>query len=178
MSIQGFFPCTLHLEACTVFAARRETGQLSQFATPEPGCTDGRLDPVRRVFTDISADWVLTRSDLVSWHTFAKKRLLARGLPTGFTDFIANGFFTGRTSMEISKEKITGPLQHDGQDPTFRRSDRGSVCTRSRTGLAHLYIGEEAVAAGACAVLREDDYITSTHRGHGHVIAKGRTSSS
>jgi acetoin:2,6-dichlorophenolindophenol oxidoreductase subunit alpha len=40
-------------------------------------------------------------------------------------------------------------------------------------GLAHLYIGEEAVAAGACAVLRQDDYITSTHRGHGHVIAKG-----
>lgn len=40
-------------------------------------------------------------------------------------------------------------------------------------GLAHLYIGEEAIAAGVCAVLKEDDYITSTHRGHGHVIAKG-----
>jgi pyruvate dehydrogenase E1 component alpha subunit len=40
-------------------------------------------------------------------------------------------------------------------------------------GLAHLYIGQEAVATGVCAVLREDDYITSTHRGHGHVIAKG-----
>ena len=40
-------------------------------------------------------------------------------------------------------------------------------------GLAHLYIGEEAVAAGICQALREDDYITSTHRGHGHVIAKG-----
>jgi len=40
-------------------------------------------------------------------------------------------------------------------------------------GLAHLYIGEEAVATGACCVLREKDYITSTHRGHGHVIAKG-----
>ena len=40
-------------------------------------------------------------------------------------------------------------------------------------GLAHLYIGEEAVAAGVCAALREDDYITSTHRGHGHCLAKG-----
>lgn len=40
-------------------------------------------------------------------------------------------------------------------------------------GLAHLYIGEEAVAAGVCAALRDDDYITSTHRGHGHVLAKG-----
>lgn len=40
-------------------------------------------------------------------------------------------------------------------------------------GLAHLYIGEEAVAAGVCANLRKEDYITSTHRGHGHAIAKG-----
>ena len=40
-------------------------------------------------------------------------------------------------------------------------------------GLAHLYIGQEAIAAGVCAGLREEDYITSTHRGHGHVIAKG-----
>ena len=40
-------------------------------------------------------------------------------------------------------------------------------------GFVHLYIGEEAVATGACAALRQDDYITSTHRGHGHTIAKG-----
>lgn len=40
-------------------------------------------------------------------------------------------------------------------------------------GLAHLYIGEEAVATGVCSALEEKDYITSTHRGHGHVIAKG-----
>ena len=40
-------------------------------------------------------------------------------------------------------------------------------------GLAHLYIGEEAVAVGVCEALRQDDYITSTHRGHGHCIAKG-----
>jgi TPP-dependent pyruvate/acetoin dehydrogenase alpha subunit len=40
-------------------------------------------------------------------------------------------------------------------------------------GLAHLYIGEEAVAVGICEALRPDDYITSTHRGHGHCVAKG-----
>ncbi len=40
-------------------------------------------------------------------------------------------------------------------------------------GASHLYAGEEAVAVGACATIREDDYITSTHRGHGHCIAKG-----
>jgi acetoin:2,6-dichlorophenolindophenol oxidoreductase subunit alpha len=40
-------------------------------------------------------------------------------------------------------------------------------------GLAHLYIGQEAVAVGVCEALRRDDYITSTHRGHGHCLAKG-----
>ena len=40
-------------------------------------------------------------------------------------------------------------------------------------GLAHLYIGEEAVAVGICEALHSDDYITSTHRGHGHCLAKG-----
>ena len=40
-------------------------------------------------------------------------------------------------------------------------------------GLAHLYIGEEAIAVGICSALRSDDYITSTHRGHGHCLAKG-----
>ena len=40
-------------------------------------------------------------------------------------------------------------------------------------GLAHLYIGQEAVAVGVCEALRQEDYITSTHRGHGHCLAKG-----
>jgi len=39
-------------------------------------------------------------------------------------------------------------------------------------GLAHLYIGEEAVAVGVCEALRRDDYITSTHRGHGHCLPR------
>lgn len=40
-------------------------------------------------------------------------------------------------------------------------------------GLAHLYLGQEAVATGVCAALNEDDYIGSTHRGHGHLVARG-----
>lgn len=43
-------------------------------------------------------------------------------------------------------------------------------------GTIHLYVGEEAVAVGVCSNLRKDDYITSTHRGHGHCIAKGADS--
>jgi acetoin:2,6-dichlorophenolindophenol oxidoreductase subunit alpha len=40
-------------------------------------------------------------------------------------------------------------------------------------GFIHSYIGEEAVAVGVCSALRRDDYLTSTHRGHGHILAKG-----
>jgi len=40
-------------------------------------------------------------------------------------------------------------------------------------GVAHLYVGEEAIAVGVCSALRQDDYIASNHRGHGHLIAKG-----
>ncbi|GAY09747.1 thiamine pyrophosphate-dependent dehydrogenase E1 component subunit alpha [Pseudonocardia sp. N23] len=43
----------------------------------------------------------------------------------------------------------------------------------SLPGGVHLYIGEEAVAVGACAVMTDRDYVTSTHRGHGHFLAKG-----
>jgi pyruvate dehydrogenase E1 component alpha subunit len=47
-------------------------------------------------------------------------------------------------------------------------ADRGALA-----GVVHLYIGQEATAVGVCAALRSDDVITSTHRGHGHLIAKG-----
>ena len=42
-------------------------------------------------------------------------------------------------------------------------------------GLAHLYIGEEAIAVGICESLQRNDFVTSTHRGHGHCLAKGAT---
>ena len=45
--------------------------------------------------------------------------------------------------------------------------------SRQMPGLTHLYIGEEAIAVGVCESLGRDDYITSTHRGHGHCLAKG-----
>jgi acetoin:2,6-dichlorophenolindophenol oxidoreductase subunit alpha len=45
--------------------------------------------------------------------------------------------------------------------------------TARMPGLAHLYSGEEAIAVGVCEALNPDDYITSTHRGHGHCLAKG-----
>ena len=47
------------------------------------------------------------------------------------------------------------------------------VYKTEQEGFTHVYTGEEAIATGACANLNKDDYITSTHRGHGHMIAKG-----
>ncbi|MGD2146160.1 MAG: thiamine pyrophosphate-dependent dehydrogenase E1 component subunit alpha [Anaerolineae bacterium] len=55
----------------------------------------------------------------------------------------------------------------------FEEAVRGLYRRGLMRGLAHDCIGQEAVPVGACLALREDDYITSTHRGHGHVIAKG-----
>ena len=54
------------------------------------------------------------------------------------------------------------------EEETFEFYKKGMMA-----GLAHLYMGEEAVAAGVCAALKEDDYIGSTHRGHGHLVARG-----
>jgi pyruvate dehydrogenase E1 component alpha subunit len=45
--------------------------------------------------------------------------------------------------------------------------------TGKMPGFLHLYVGQEAVAVGTCEAIRPDDYITSTHRGHGHLVAKG-----
>src|SRR5918993_5458898 len=48
------------------------------------------------------------------------------------------------------------------------------ACRKGETpGFLHLYIGQEATATGVCAHLRPSDWITSTHRGHGHALAKG-----
>ena len=55
----------------------------------------------------------------------------------------------------------------------FEETESRIYRSGEQEGFVHLYIGQEAIASGVCANLNKDDYITSTHRGHGHVIAKG-----
>jgi TPP-dependent pyruvate/acetoin dehydrogenase alpha subunit len=55
----------------------------------------------------------------------------------------------------------------------FELKAREVFRTGRMPGFIHVYIGEEAIAAGVCARLRKDDYVASTHRGHGHALAKG-----
>jgi len=55
----------------------------------------------------------------------------------------------------------------------FEERVSGEFAVGNIPGFVHLYIGEEACAVGACTALSPDDYVSSTHRGHGHLIAKG-----
>ncbi len=75
--------------------------------------------------------------------------------------------------MEISKEKLIDMYRTMLRIRTFEQRVTKEFAAGRIPGIVHLYTGEEAVATGACANLRPDDYITSTHRGHGHLIAKG-----
>src|SRR3954463_6455970 len=73
----------------------------------------------------------------------------------------------------ISSEKLLRFYQQMTAIRLFEERVNDLYTRALMPGLAHLYIGEEAVAVGICEALRTDDYITSPHRGHGHCLAKG-----
>ncbi|MGQ9626767.1 MAG: thiamine pyrophosphate-dependent dehydrogenase E1 component subunit alpha [Anaerolineae bacterium] len=74
---------------------------------------------------------------------------------------------------EIPKEKLLLMYERMLKIRHFESKIKDLFATGTMPGFVHLYLGQEAVAVGACAALNDDDNITSTHRGHGHVIAKG-----
>ena len=75
--------------------------------------------------------------------------------------------------MEITNE-ILKDLYYRMLRIRFFEEAAGKLFENSEMpGFIHLYVGEEAVAAGVCVALRDDDQVGSTHRGHGHLIAKG-----
>lgn len=76
-------------------------------------------------------------------------------------------------AAEISKDKLLDMYKTMVKARYFENKVIEVYQQGLMPGLAHLYVGEEAVAAGACGALNKDDYITSTHRGHGHLVAKG-----
>ncbi|MFC1900662.1 thiamine pyrophosphate-dependent dehydrogenase E1 component subunit alpha [Chloroflexota bacterium] len=75
--------------------------------------------------------------------------------------------------MEIEKEKLIGMYETMVRIRTFEERVVKEYGAGNIGGIVHMYLGQEAIAAGACASLKPDDYIASTHRGHGHLIAKG-----
>ncbi|MDI3532509.1 MAG: acetoin:2,6-dichlorophenolindophenol oxidoreductase subunit alpha [Synergistaceae bacterium] len=75
--------------------------------------------------------------------------------------------------VELSKEKLLWMYQKMVEIRKFDLKVDELFKKNMIWGTCHLYVGEEATAVGTCAALESDDYITSTHRGHGHCIAKG-----
>jgi TPP-dependent pyruvate/acetoin dehydrogenase alpha subunit len=77
------------------------------------------------------------------------------------------------SNLSIDLEQSLHMYQQMARIRAFEEQVNELYKSAKMPGLAHLYIGEEAVAVGVCEALRRDDYITSTHRGHGHCLAKG-----
>lgn len=75
--------------------------------------------------------------------------------------------------MAVEKEKLLEMYTRMLTIRRFEEKVKELLYAAQLPGFAHAYIGEEAVAVGACSALEDSDYITSTHRGHGHCIAKG-----
>lgn len=75
--------------------------------------------------------------------------------------------------MEVKKEMMLEMYRKMVSIRKFEKKTSELYAAGNIPGFVHLYVGEEAVASGVCANLNADDYITSTHRGHGHLIGKG-----
>jgi len=75
--------------------------------------------------------------------------------------------------MDIPREKLLLMYERMLKIRHFENRVKDLFAAGELPGFVHLYLGEEAIAVGVCANLNDDDYITSTHRGHGHIIAKG-----
>jgi pyruvate dehydrogenase E1 component alpha subunit len=77
------------------------------------------------------------------------------------------------TVAGLDNDTLLSMYRHMVEIRTFEDTASTAFANGKVPGFVHLYAGEEAVAVGACAHLSDKDYITSTHRGHGHCIAKG-----
>ena len=75
--------------------------------------------------------------------------------------------------MDADKDAVMRMLRRMMLIRRFDETVKELVQRGELVGAVHCYIGEEAVAVGACAALRDEDYITGNHRSHGHPIAKG-----
>ncbi len=75
--------------------------------------------------------------------------------------------------MELSKDKLLWMYERMQTIRLFENQVKTEFGKGKIPGFVHLYAGEEAVAVGVCSNLTDADYMTSTHRGHGHCIAKG-----
>ncbi|MCI0634202.1 MAG: thiamine pyrophosphate-dependent dehydrogenase E1 component subunit alpha, partial [Actinobacteria bacterium] len=77
------------------------------------------------------------------------------------------------TTTDLSRDTLLSIWRTMATIRSFEERVAREFRTGEVPGFVHMYIGQESVAAGVCANLGDADYITSTHRGHGHAVAKG-----
>jgi len=75
--------------------------------------------------------------------------------------------------MQLSREALLGAYRRMATIRQFEERLHEEIKSGEIPGFTHLYCGQEAAAVGVCDHLDDDDMIVSTHRGHGHCIAKG-----
>src|SRR5688572_25856167 len=75
--------------------------------------------------------------------------------------------------MQLSREQLLQAYRRMATIRAFEERLHDEIMTGEIAGFTHLYCGQEAAAVGVCEHLDSNDYIVSTHRGHGHCIAKG-----
>ena len=75
--------------------------------------------------------------------------------------------------MQLSRDQLLRAYRQMAVIRTFEERLHKEIMTGEIAGFTHLYCGQEAAAVGVCEHLADDDFIVSTHRGHGHCIAKG-----
>ncbi len=75
--------------------------------------------------------------------------------------------------MQLSREQLLKAYSQMTIIRAFEERLHAEIMSGDIAGFTHLYCGQEAVAVGVCEHLADDDFIVSTHRGHGHCIAKG-----
>ena len=94
-------------------------------------------------------------------------------LATGGLPKPASAQYGAGAADRLSAEELTGMYTDMVTIRLWETKVKDLMLKGGFRGVAHLYVGQEAIAVGVCRALRKDDYIASTHRGHGHLIAKG-----
>jgi len=104
----------------------------------------------------------------------------AKGMPklfssvdTSVKELVDLEIRTATDTADLTKDKAKSIYKSMEDIRNFEENVKRFFAAGEIPGFVHLYAGEEAIAVGICAHLTDEDYITSTHRGHGHCIAKG-----
>ncbi|MBN1419319.1 MAG: thiamine pyrophosphate-dependent dehydrogenase E1 component subunit alpha [Planctomycetes bacterium] len=109
----------------------------------------------------------------VSRRTFVKGLGAIAGGAVAVSARMARAQYGASTIDALSPDDLTGMYADMLKIRLWETKIKELILAGGFRGVAHLYVGQEAIAVGVCRALCKDDYIGSNHRGHGHLIAKG-----